>query len=152
MSAIGEYIRSLRESKNYSQRKLSYMADISNVTVGRIEKGLTVPSPDSLKKLSRPLGVPYEELMNIAGYLAGNSAVREDTNNVAEYIIKDISDEKDKPEKREFLKHIKNKSLKEWVDDPTNLDYLVFAKKMADMGIDSEFVYNEFVAKIFRKK
>jgi len=69
MEYIGDYIRFLRNAKNYSQRKLGYLSKISNATINRIEKNISKPSPETLKKLAHPLGVSYEELLFVAGYL-----------------------------------------------------------------------------------
>lgn len=69
MASIGQFIKILRENKNYSQRKLSYVSKVSNATINRIESGIEKPRPETLKKLSSHLGVSYEELLKIAGYL-----------------------------------------------------------------------------------
>jgi len=70
MSCIGEYIETLRQSKGYSQRKLGYLSGISNATINRIENGISNPDPSTLSKLSFTLGVSYEELLKLAGYLS----------------------------------------------------------------------------------
>ncbi|NSW91659.1 MAG: helix-turn-helix domain-containing protein [Firmicutes bacterium] len=216
MEYIGEYIRSLREAKNYSQRKLGYLSKVSNATINRIEKNISKPAPETLKKLAGPLGVSYEELLYIAGYLEKGLVnadsvrkIREKRNMSFEELSKDIEHatgtkippetlegmEKGKminPEPTyinaiakyegvnpkvfykgeihtdlEFtikenigklketlnqmsLSHITDKELKEWVNNPDSLQYLIFAKKLFDMKINPDFVLKEFIYKIFR--
>jgi len=213
---VGEYIRSLRETKKYSQRKLSYLSKVSNATINRIEKGISQPAPETLKKLASALGVTYEELLYIAGYLDKNLVnadiirkIREKRNMSHDELSKDIEKSigtKIPPEVLESmekgkllnpgqdyinaiaryegvspgmlykcavsadldftikesigelkeklnqinLSHIRNKELKEWINNPASLEYLVFAKKLFDMKINPDFVLKEFVYKIFR--
>jgi len=59
MDYIGEYIKTLREAKKYSQRKLGYISKVSNATINRIENNISRPDPETLKKLAIPLGVSY---------------------------------------------------------------------------------------------
>jgi transcriptional regulator with XRE-family HTH domain len=67
---IAEIIKRLREEKHYSQRKLASLSGVSNTEISRIENGQRPkPSPDVLKKLSPHLGIDYNNLMNIAGYI-----------------------------------------------------------------------------------
>lgn len=67
---LNEYIKKLREDKNLSQRRLAQMAGISNTEISRIEKGeRQQPSPATLKKLAPCLGIPYTDLLVLAGYL-----------------------------------------------------------------------------------
>lgn len=216
MGYIGEYIRSLRETKKYSQRKLGYLSKVSNATINRIENGISQPDPETLKKLASPLGVSYEELLYIAGYLdkslvnADNvRKIREKRNMSLDELSEDIEKAtgiKIPPEVLEgmengklpnpgpdyinaiakyegvapevlykcvintdldftikesigelkeklnqmSLSHIRDKDLKEWINNPASLEYLVFAKKLFDMKINPDFVLKEFVYKIFR--
>ena len=67
---FGLYMAKLREMRGFkSQRQLSIASGISNGTIARIESGTQRPKPDTLKTLSRYLGVPFEELMARAGYI-----------------------------------------------------------------------------------
>lgn len=217
MSGIGEYIKSLRESKNYSQRKLGYLSNVSNATINRIENNISFPDPDTLKKLAGPLGTSCARLLEVAGYLNARrilpsniKIIREKHARTYRQLAEDIKSvtgseispevlenlEKGKyeeykplyadiiaryegvdteflfrentPEELEYaarnfpyrgqeeygniLAHIKDKGLKRWICDPDNLDYLLFAKKISDLGIDPEFVLTEFVYRIFKKK
>jgi len=97
MDYIGEYIKTLREAKKYSQRKLGYISKVSNATINRIENNISRPDPETLKKLAIPLGVSYEELLYVAGYLGKEwinpdniRKIREKRNMTYEEFSKDI--------------------------------------------------------------
>lgn len=217
MATIGKYIKALREAKNYSQRKLGYMSMVSNATINRIENGISVPEPETLKKLAKPLGVPYTSLLAAAGYLSekkfvpsnirlireksgmsysqlvddikkvtGDDITKEVLENLEkgkeEYITDAYIDiiakyegmdpgllfRENSPEEIEYaakrfpyrdyaaggqnLFHIKDDELRSWICNPANIDYIVFAKKLSDLGIDTDFVLNEFIYKIFKKR
>lgn len=217
MTAIGEYIKYLRESKNYSQRKLGYVAKVSNATINRIEKNISMPDPETLSKLAAALGVSYIKLLNVAGYLdakkfvpsnvamirqksgmtyeqladdikrvTGNYInpetlenlekgkdeyiIEENINTIAKYkgvdpafLFRENTPEdfeyatrnfpyKEYQENKPPLNHIKDEQLKKWILNPSNLDYIIFAKKLSDLGIDPDFVLNQFIFKIFKKK
>lgn len=77
MEAIefGKYIKQLRTSKKMTIRQLELYSGVSNAYISQIERGLRgIPSPEILEKLSKPLGVNYEELMNNAGYIERSSS------------------------------------------------------------------------------
>ena len=83
---IGQYIKELREKKDFSQRQLYLYSGVSNAEISKIEKGIRkkVP-PETLKKLAPHLGVSYEELMRVAGYLKPDIVVQHgDSLHVAE--------------------------------------------------------------------
>ncbi|MCL6443433.1 MAG: helix-turn-helix domain-containing protein [Alicyclobacillus sp.] len=68
--AFGEYIRSLRQNANLTIRQVEAYSGVSNAYLSQLENGKRgIPSPDILRKLSKPLKVSYEELMIAAGYL-----------------------------------------------------------------------------------
>ena len=67
---FGKYIKRLRNNRNLTLRQLEIKSGVSNSYLSQLENGKRgIPSPDILKKLSLPLGVPYQELMAAAGYL-----------------------------------------------------------------------------------
>ena len=217
MANIGEYVKSLRKARGYTQRKLGYLSGVSNATINRIENNISVPEPDTLKKLAHPLGVSYYDLLKVAGYLnekrfvpdniklirmrkgmaysqfseeikkatgyevtpetierleKGKIDVAADIciNAIAKYegISPDFLFRENTPEDFEYaaekfpyegssrescyLGHIKDGELRKWVCNPENIDYLAFAKKISSMGINPEFILDEFVSRIFRKK
>lgn len=69
---IGSLIKKRRKELGFSQRQLSYMSNISNTEISRIEGRVTKqPSQEILKKLAGPLKLNYEDLLKAAGYYIG---------------------------------------------------------------------------------
>lgn len=67
---LGEELRSLRESKKESLRQVEKLTGISNGFLSQLETGkVAKPAPHVLHKLSTHYGVPYQRLMELAGYL-----------------------------------------------------------------------------------
>lgn len=67
---FGAYLKQSIQKRGYSYRQLSILADIDHTYISKIVNGkMGPPSPEILKKLSKPLGVSYEELMEKAGYI-----------------------------------------------------------------------------------
>lgn len=62
--AFGAHLRQLRQARRWSQRELSFAADIAELTVYRIEKGRLAPTLDVLLSLSRAFQVSVSELVN----------------------------------------------------------------------------------------
>lgn len=60
----GDYIKSLREEKRLSQRKLAALADVSNTTVSRIESDATTPDLETLEKIANVLDINPSILMD----------------------------------------------------------------------------------------
>jgi transcriptional regulator with XRE-family HTH domain len=59
-------VRQLRERHGWSRSELARRADLHNTTVSEIESGRLRPYDGQLRKLSRALGVPIEELVGEA--------------------------------------------------------------------------------------
>lgn len=67
---IGKYIQQQRKKKGMSIRQLALYSKVSHGHLSHIERGIRkTPSPEILRKIAKPLNVPYEELMTIAGHL-----------------------------------------------------------------------------------
>ena len=67
---FGDYLKSLREARELSQRQLAHMASLSNTEISKLESGeRKKPSPAVLKKLAPHLKVSYEELLKAAGII-----------------------------------------------------------------------------------
>jgi transcriptional regulator with XRE-family HTH domain len=65
MSNISKNLRKMREAKGLSQEKLARMADVANNTIIKIEAGKNQnPTLDTLKKISKVLGVSLDDLTN----------------------------------------------------------------------------------------
>lgn len=70
MSAFGEYLKLLRERAGLSQETLADEAEISSAYVSQIETGRrNPPTPDVLRRMAAPLGVPYTVLLMQADHL-----------------------------------------------------------------------------------
>ena len=70
--SLGEYLATLRASKGLSLRDVEETTDsgVSNAYLSQLEHGkITKPSPNILHTLASAYGVPYETLMEKAGYI-----------------------------------------------------------------------------------
>lgn len=73
--SFGEYLKQLRKDKSISQRALAEKSGVSNAEISRIETGGRQKiSPDVLRAIAPILEVPYEELMDKAGYISKNTS------------------------------------------------------------------------------
>ncbi len=61
MDQLGLRLKTLRQSRGLSQRRLARAADISNATISLIEHGRTDPSMGLLRKILDSLGVSFAE-------------------------------------------------------------------------------------------
>jgi len=76
-TSLGPYLRSLRESRRLKLREVEDASDVSNAYLSQLETGKIVkPSPHILHKLASVYNVPYEVLMDKAGYLCRTDDVR----------------------------------------------------------------------------
>jgi HTH-type transcriptional regulator, competence development regulator len=72
-SSLGSYLRSLRSGLDMSLRAVEEATGkgVSNAYLSQLESGIiSKPSPHILYSLSAIYGVPYEKLMERAGYIA----------------------------------------------------------------------------------
>ncbi|MDQ0195793.1 helix-turn-helix domain-containing protein [Paenibacillus wynnii] len=68
--SFGRYLKQLREEKGLTINQLAAAAGISGSQISRIENGLRgIPKPSTLRKIAEATKVPYESLMDQAGYL-----------------------------------------------------------------------------------
>lgn len=71
--ALGAYLKSVRTGLNLSLREVEEATDkhVSNAYLSQLENGkITKPSPHILHALAGAYSVPYEKLMERAGYIA----------------------------------------------------------------------------------
>ncbi|MFJ5964549.1 helix-turn-helix domain-containing protein [Bacillus sp. NPDC093026] len=67
---FGAYLRALREEQKLSVNQLAMYSEVSAAGISRIENGKRgIPKPTTIKKLAGALKVPYEEMMQAAGYI-----------------------------------------------------------------------------------
>ena len=66
--SVGQMIEQAREEKGLSKRELSRLAKISDTELARIESGeREIPNPKTLRKISKHIGINYNDLMYAAG-------------------------------------------------------------------------------------
>lgn len=69
--SLGEYLRNLRLARKLSLREVEDASRVSNAYLSQLEQGkITKPSPHFLHKLAGCYVVPYETLMEKAGYIS----------------------------------------------------------------------------------
>lgn len=67
IQAFGLHVRQLREQRHLSQQELADMADVSKLTIQRLELAKFSVTLDVLISLTRALELPLGELMNCPG-------------------------------------------------------------------------------------
>jgi transcriptional regulator with XRE-family HTH domain len=65
-AAFGQVVRELREEAGLSQERLGYLAKLSRVYIGEIERGEKAPTLDAVAALARALGKPPQDLVAAA--------------------------------------------------------------------------------------
>ena len=98
---LGSYLKSVRRGLAMSLRNVEEAtgAEVSNAYLSQLESGkVRKPSPHILYALSTALAVPYEDLMERAGYIAPSSARPSGTKHgrVATYAIENLTVEEEK--------------------------------------------------------
>jgi len=105
-SELGSLLADLRKTKGLSLREVEEATDraVSNAYLSQLENGkIRKPSPNVLHSLAQIYAVPYEALMEKAGYLlppAGESTGRR--RRLAVFAIEDLTAE----EEEELLKYL----------------------------------------------
>jgi transcriptional regulator with XRE-family HTH domain len=70
MARLGSYLKRLRREKGITLVQLAKTSGISIGYISELERSWrTNPHPNILKKLSSAYGVPFQEIMEAAGYL-----------------------------------------------------------------------------------
>ncbi len=64
---IGERLRALREERNLSQGQIEKRTGLLRCYISRVENGHTVPSIETLEKMSRALEIPLYQLFYEGG-------------------------------------------------------------------------------------
>jgi transcriptional regulator with XRE-family HTH domain len=106
-SALGSLLADLRVAKGFSLRQVEQATDreVSNAYLSQLEQGkIQQPSPSILHRLAAVYAIPYEALMEKAGYLLpsaeGDSRGRRQR--LAAFAIDDLTAE----EEEELLKYL----------------------------------------------
>ena len=99
-SGLGEYLKNVRKVQQHTLRDVEETTGVSNAYLSQLEQGkMTKPSPHILHKLATFYGVPYEKLMEKAGYIspAATGSKKARTGRLAASSMGDISsDEEEK--------------------------------------------------------
>jgi repressor LexA len=67
---FGKYIKRLRKERKMTVRQLDLYSTVSHSYISQIERGERgIPSPAIIEKLSKALGVNYDEMMIMAGHM-----------------------------------------------------------------------------------
>lgn len=77
LNSIYNVIKTLRENRGLSIRKLAELSGVAATFISCIERAKKTPSPATLSKLAPHLGVTYEYLMFVAGYIKPNLQLTE---------------------------------------------------------------------------
>jgi transcriptional regulator with XRE-family HTH domain len=68
-TTIGKYLKAIRDAAGLTLRAVEEKTGVSNAFLSQIESGkVKQPSPAVLHKLADTFGVPYDTLMEKAGY------------------------------------------------------------------------------------
>ncbi|MDR7238770.1 helix-turn-helix domain-containing protein [Neobacillus drentensis] len=90
--SFGEYLKQLRKNMSISQRELAEKSGVSNAEISRIETGGRQKiSPDVLRAIAPILEIPYEELMDKAGYINSRSSIMTEHREAEELFIATVT-------------------------------------------------------------
>ncbi len=111
--SLGRYLKSARLGGNMTLRDVEEATgkEVSNGYLSQLESGkITKPSVHVLYALSTSLGVPYETLMERAGYIvpSGQRAEGQKHGKAATYSIDNLSGDEEK-ELMDYLNYIRSK-------------------------------------------
>ncbi len=111
--SLGRYLKSVRLGNNMTLRDVEEATgkEVSNAYLSQLESGkINKPSVHVLYALSTSLGVPYETLMERAGYIVPSGRRAEGTKHgkAATYSIDNLSSEEEK-ELLDYLNYIRSK-------------------------------------------
>ncbi len=70
---MGTHIKKMRKENKLSQSQLSFMAEIAESTLLRIENGKHIASINTLISIAKALEIPMKELMDFEIYTELNS-------------------------------------------------------------------------------
>lgn len=75
---VGAQLEQARRGLGWSLRQAEKESGVSNGYISQIERGEVEASPDVLQKLGRAYSVPFEVLMEAAGYLVKRTQPKEE--------------------------------------------------------------------------
>lgn len=108
--SLSDLLRRLRRLKAQTLREVESATKISNAYLSQLEGGTTSnPSPHVLHKLADHYQVPYESLMEAAGYLKPNSGAKHERLGAVEAALMSLQLTPDEQEKvTEFVAFLRS--------------------------------------------
>lgn len=147
LTEIGIFIKSLREERGISQRKLAEKAMISHTELSKIENGeREKSSPNILKKLSEALNIDYNTLLEKSGYIDNNSYSLKELS-PKKISKKEIHDDKEAALQK-VVKDLKNNyyftdiEMQQRINFSTKIDLLAFTEDLSVIGINTKYILN----------
>lgn len=70
LAALGSFIRMQRQLADLSLREMANLTKLSNAYLSQVERGLHQPSLKVLRSIAEALGIPPEQLLGRAGFMA----------------------------------------------------------------------------------
>src|SRR4051794_29642483 len=77
LRALGRQLEGARSSRGWSLRQAEKESGVSNGYISQIERGEVEPSPDVLQRLGRAYSIPFDVLMEAAGYIMRRTEPRD---------------------------------------------------------------------------
>lgn len=103
---LGEFLMSLRQRSGFTLRQVEEATGkrVSNAYLSQIEKGkIAQPSPNILFALSEIYSVPYDELMEMAGYISARGSLQ---SNKESAVVTNSLGPMSKDEEQQLLKYL----------------------------------------------
>ena len=73
---IGDILLTQRLMKNLTLRQLDKLSGVRGAYISRIERNISIPSPETLKKLTNVLDLDYEEMLLVSGHSSFNHDIK----------------------------------------------------------------------------
>lgn len=87
VTEVGRQLEQARLSLGWSLRHAERESGVSNGYISQIEHGDAEPSPDVLRKLADAYKIPFEVLMEAAGYISRRTESRDESRNVPAFVF-----------------------------------------------------------------
>ena len=107
---FGKRVKERRQKLGYTQENFAEKRDVGTEFISRIERGIGVPSFETLIKLSKALNVPIDDLINGSPNKNTVKNKKENLTEQIQFLVSDLSDKQKKQiiniikEAKKFLK------------------------------------------------
>ncbi len=64
-SLVGLSVKLERVKRNWSQEELAFQSKLSKTSIGSIERGLSVPSVETVEKIANAFGMSFFEFIDV---------------------------------------------------------------------------------------